>query len=177
MFHFDAQGATVSTPPLPVWRDLNWEYVAAVDFDHNGYADILVKHQSANSWRIFSFSDTGVTIRNPDFWRSADFEVIGTGEFTGGGFVDLLMRHKTLGSYKVYHMDDNWLRQTPVSLPLWADLGWATSSIGDYDRNGYSDVLLRSSAGTWRLFSGSAQGTTRSRPALPETSHRVNLAH
>ena len=89
------------------------------------------------------------------------WQVVGVGDFDGNGLSDVLLQNQTTGEV------GTWLLQSGGTPNGWKSMGtapvstWKIVSVGDFDGNGLSDVLLENQSsgevGAWLLHSGSHQ--------------------
>ena len=92
----------------------------------------------------------GLTIKSTEgYIRSvADsaWQVKGIGDFDSDGKSDVLWRHETTGENYLYPMDGLSIKPSEGYVRTVADSAWRIVAVGDYDGDGYSDIL-------WRNFS------------------------
>ena len=156
-----------------------WKVVGTGDFDGNGLSDVLLQDQTTGgvgAWLIPSASgingwkDLGIA-------PVATWKVLGTGDFDHNGLSDVLLQNLTSGEVGA------WLVQSGNTLNGWISMGfaptatWKVVGVGDYDTNGFSDVLLHNQGsgevGAWLIQSGGAPNIWRSMGIAPVATWSV----
>jgi hypothetical protein len=129
-------------------------YSSAVwgDYNNDGYLDILLTGDDGSSYvsKIYknngdnTFTEqTGISLTGIT-WTSSDW-----GDYNNDGYLDVLLSGNTGSSYitKIYknNKDNTFTEQTGISLPgpYSAKVAW-----GDYNNDGYLDILLTGSYGS-----------------------------
>ena len=153
------------------WADLphdpNWRLAGLADFDGDGRDDVLLRHGTAGTWRLYRMDGRRIQSSSmPGFTTNRLWRVAGVGDFSGDGRAEVLFRR----------VDGRWGRQSaaatgpPAAVRLPADWHWRLAGIGDLDGDGGDDVLVRHDQdGRWRrLLRRSGAGDPRTAPvALP----------
>jgi hypothetical protein len=135
-------------PPTAGW---DWHLGAVDDFNSDGHADLVFRHQVTGEidiWllggasgveRIGSGAFVGASL--PPEWilgASADFD--------GDQRPDVVWRHRVTGQIRVWLMNGNAWRATLIPNPdLPSDPSWVLIAAGDFDSNGHADLLWYSS--------------------------------
>ena len=134
------------------------------DFNNDGASDIFTRNGTTGALRLHRGSGT------PDWWIEPSKTVqIGTGwdqfghllavpDFTGDKNVDII-GHNAAGELKLYpgNGKGGWIGTTPTTLPLkLTDFITEIVSPGDFDRDGFNDIIARS-AGDLLLYRGNGK--------------------
>jgi hypothetical protein len=70
------------------------------------------------------------------------WEIRGTGDFDRDGYTDILWWHPASGYLSVWLMNGNAVRATPlISQRQWQFPGWDLKGTGDFNQDGYPDLL------------------------------------
>ena len=148
-------------PTATIYFDPEWKIAGIGDFNGDGKSDFILRHSNGQVTEWLgtfngSFSNNGT---NVSVALSNDWSLTGVGDFNGDGKSDLLWRHVN-GSMT------NWLGQSagdfadnsPTAFqPL--DLDFQVAGVGDFNGDGRSDVLLRSTNGILEIWEGGFDGT------------------
>ena len=118
------------------------------DFDGDGRADVLLRHDDG-AWRYHG-SGQPVSPGEPvRMTRKPEWYWAGAGDFNGDGNDDVLMRRAD-GAWVYYPMDGS---RVVVEERGWANLtrklDWRVAGVGDFNRDGRDDVLMRRTDGAW----------------------------
>jgi predicted NUDIX family NTP pyrophosphohydrolase len=115
------------------------------DYNNDGYADILLRHNSGMTYMYLMNGKTlighGLVAQDNDpNWR-----IIATGDYNNDGYSDILLRHSAGYTYM-------YLMQNTTMLDLGlitqdGDSGWSSFASGDYNGDGYSDILMMHNSG------------------------------
>ena len=162
----DGRPAPSATPWDPHRRNLG-------DFDGDGRADVLLRHEDGR-WRYYpmdgrtALSGTGMASLTTNLaWR-----VAGIGDFNGDGRADVLLRHED-GRWRYYAMDGRAGRSGSGAVNLAEDTTVIIAGIGDMDGDGRADVLTRRIDGSWYYY---AMDGRRVLSATGEAALTGNLA-
>jgi hypothetical protein len=129
------------------------------DFNGDGKSDLLWRSDGGylSDW-LGSASGALVSNANATTWAPLNWHVAGTGDFNGDGKDDILWRDDT------GHLS-NWLgsanggfTNNDANAATWASTSWAVAGTGDFNGDGKSDILWRSSAGYLSDWLGTASG-------------------
>jgi hypothetical protein len=151
-------GTLVGPSPGPAWKA-----VGTGDFNGDGYSDILFQHTSGPValWELNGtvvIDGPGIMVGgNPGpLWRT-----VGTGDFNGDGKSDILFQ-QTSGSVGIWELDGtNVIGGSGTLVGSNPGPSWQVKSTGDYNNDGYSDILFQSTdgaVGLWEIVGTSVVG-------------------
>jgi len=150
--------------------DLDWRIEGTGDFDGDGNLDILWRNYGIGTysgWNCIWYMDghviTGygqgavgiIHYGYPEIVTDLDWKIVGTGDFNGDGQLDILWRNYGAGAYSgwnvIWYMNGEGISGYGYLYGI-SDLGWEIAGTGDFNRDGYMDIL-------WRYYgSGGLQG-------------------
>lgn len=138
----------------------DWRIVGVGDFNGDGFDDLLWRSDigvvtdwlgTAGGGFINNHANTGALV-------PLDWAVVGTGDFDGDGRDDLLWRNSTglvtdwLGTTTGGFINNH--ENTGEEIPL----EWAVVETGDFNGDGFDDILWRSDTGVITNWLGTASG-------------------
>ena len=139
---------------------LDWKVVETGDFNGDGKDDFLLRRDDGWMTNWLGTSTGGFTNNGANFsvFASVDWKVAGAGDFNGDGRSDLLLRN-----------DNGWLTNwlgnanggftnNGANSSLFFTTDWSIASVGDFNGDGISDVLLRRSDGWVTNWLGTSTG-------------------
>ena len=151
---------------LALWdANTEWTDVLTGDFNNDGKSDIAGRN-SAGQWHVIS-TDTKNEIVSAvagSWTNKLDWSHVMPGDFNGDGRTDIVGRASNGLWYAALSLD----RTTPVLdsvyMGAWAAIEWNDVRVGDLNGDGRSDILGRTSGGSWwaGLSSSSHLGFTNS---------------
>jgi hypothetical protein len=159
-------GTTVMHDSLVSWTTTNangWEVKGTGDFNRDGHTDILWHNGSTGSLSVWYLQGTNV-VGNPTLSRtslaSSGWEVKGTGDFNLDGHTDVLWHHGASGDLTVWMLQGTQvIGDVRISWKTATSTGWEVRGTGDFNRDGFVDLLWHHGASgaisVWYL-----QGTT-----------------
>ncbi|OFY62465.1 MAG: hypothetical protein A2Y71_00010 [Bacteroidetes bacterium RBG_13_42_15] len=128
--------------------------ITSGDYDNDGYLDILISGPDVNYNSVSKiYHNNG----DGNFTEQTDINLVGFqsgsaawGDYDNDGYLDILVTgfsdSEEKGTFKIYHNngDNSFTEQTGISIE-----GVENGSVawGDYDNNGYLDILLTGSLG------------------------------
>jgi hypothetical protein len=162
---------------LPNRKDWYWQAAATGDFNNDGFADIVWRHQGNGRNAIWFMEGTNL-VRSVEIKPESDLgnHLIGTGQFNPLGNTDLVWRH-TNGLNSIWLMSGtNFLRS--ARLPTQTDTNWVIVGTGGYSTSrllgATSTVSPPSITLSWRY---GAAGRTVIQRKTPAASTWTNLAN
>ena len=137
--------------------DLDWRIVGAGDYDGDGNTDILWRNYGAGVhsgfnciWYMSGGQVTGYSY--PDRVFDLEWKIVGTGDFDDDGNADILWRNTGSGIYSgfncIWYMAGGGVIGYGYPDRV-LDLNWEIVGTGDFNRDGYTDIL-------WRYYGGGA---------------------
>jgi hypothetical protein len=122
----------------------DWKIVGVADFDGDGRADILWRHEGSGQNYLYPMDGKAIKPTEGYLRPVADtaWQVKGVGDFDGDGKADIVWRNSASGENYVCLMNgpavvnEGYLRTVP-------DPSWQIAALGDYDGDGKSDILWR----------------------------------
>ncbi|MBM2615708.1 VCBS repeat-containing protein [Actinoplanes sp. LDG1-06] len=141
--------------PLDPWRN---------DFNSDGWADVIGRNP-AGELKLYrgnnkgSWIDPSTNIEVGSGWQQYN-HVFPVGDFTGDGALDVAGRNSA-GDIKLYRSNGKggWISSTPTTIGN----GWssftAIFSPGDFNGDGFVDVIARNTAGKLLMYRGNGKGS------------------
>lgn len=128
-----------------------WEIKGSGDFNHDGYNDILWHKPSTGQVHVWLLDGDatlapGSWVFNATRGGLDGWEIKGTGDFNHDGYVDILWHHLASGQVGIWLLDgdstildDSWR----LNLTAKGSSGWEIAGTGDFNHDGYVDILWR----------------------------------
>lgn len=151
----DSPRSTLTTKP-----GLNWVMEATGDFNNDGIDDLLW-HNAANGdvglWLMNDQGQAGSYSLLPNV--SGDtWSIGGAGDFNQDGHVDILWKDANTDDLYVWVMENGQFTHQVLTIDAVVDESWTLKGVGDYNSDGYDDILWlqnNGDVGLWRM-----QGTS-----------------
>ena len=154
--YYPLSGRRVLSGPgrVPLTRDLAWAVAGTGDFNGDGRDEVLLRRTDNGSWHYYPLNGRrvlpgrgGVSLTKNRAWT-----VAGIGDFNGDGRDDVLMRRSDNGRWFYYPMNGRQVLSERGGVPLTNNRAWAVAGIGDFNRDGRDDVLMRHRDGRWHYY-------------------------
>jgi hypothetical protein len=139
----------------------DWQVAGSGDFNGDGYADILWRHQDGRVTNWTGRTDGGFS--NNDgialSYVPVEWKVVGTGDFNGDGLSDLLWRNID-GSLSNWlgRADGGFVNNDAITYTNGIPTSWHVADTGDYNGDGRSDILWRNDDGGLTTWVGRMDG-------------------
>jgi hypothetical protein len=133
--------------------DLDWRIVGTGDFNRDGRMDILWRNYGGGTfsgWNVIWYMN-GEAIEGYGYLygiTDLDWKIVGTGDFDRDGQLDILWRNcgspslPFSGWNVVWYMDGEGIRDYGYLTGI-TDLSWEIAGTGDFNSDGYVDILWR----------------------------------
>ncbi len=152
--------ATLNQGGVAVKPDASWSVAGVGDFDGDTRSDILWRNTSGEVavWQMNGSTITGsgdVTSGGVAVRPDASWSVAGIGDFNSDNRRDVLWRNSS-GELTIWTMDGTAITSsgdiasngTAVS----PDASWSVAGIGDFNHDGFSDILWRNANGSLAIW-------------------------
>jgi hypothetical protein len=115
------------------------------DFNQDGYEDILWRYYGSGGKNAVWYM-RGTTYIGSTFLTAVtdlNWQIVGTGDFNGDGWPDILWRYNGFGGKNALWYMKGASKIGYADLPAAADLNWKIVGTGDFNRDGWPDILWR----------------------------------
>ena len=133
----------------------NWEIVTSGDFNKDGDADIVWRHNSTDAWKIWQMQDglrAAQTNWSDTFDPTHAWTVVGAGDTDKDGDDDIILNNAATGAVMIWQMQ-NYVVAAVHNVGSKA--GYTLNRIGDFNKDGDVDLLFRQNGAdaliTWEL--------------------------
>ena len=137
--------------------DLNWRLAGVGDFNGDRRADLLWWHRNTGQLSMWLMTKGGIAEAKVIYAVAAEWRPMRVGDFSGDGRADVLWRSFTAGTYSLWEMNGMTIAASAVLPAPNNDLYYSPQATsGDYNGDGYEDMLLRhpnGDVGTWEMAS------------------------
>jgi hypothetical protein len=168
-------GGTVAGEAYPGVVDSSWQVRGTGDFNGDRSDDILWQNTSGQVAIWYMSRLTHVNTVYPASPVSADWQIQGVGDFDGDGLSDILWRNVS-GQLAIWFRGDPYDPMYPAVFPGYRNfpepvgLEWQVRGVGDFNRDGRSDILWRRTdgqVGIWHMAGGVRIGETYPGQGVP----------
>lgn len=139
-------------PPFP--DQVNWDIVTTGDFDNDGDADIIWRHNSTAQWKLWEMQN-GLRISQPaqtDFDLAHEWTVVGAGDTDKDGDDDVILNKTSTGAVLIWEMQNHTIANTHT---VGTKADHTLNRIGDFNKDGDVDLLFRKNGAdaliTWEI--------------------------
>jgi uncharacterized repeat protein (TIGR01451 family) len=162
--------------------DVRWKMVGTGDFNLDGRADILWRHDTSGEnvlWYMNGVNLVSGTFTLPATLTDVRWKMAGVGDFNRDGKVDILWHHSTVGQIVLWYMDNSVLLSGTFATPNGlSDIGWQVVAVGDYNFDERPDIVWRHQFSgqnvIWYMNNATMTGGTFTNPsALADTRWRL----
>lgn len=139
---------------------LDWKVAETGDFNGDGRDDILLRRDDGwfTNWlgtSTGSFINNG---SNASVFTSIDWKVAGAGDFNGDGRTDLLLRNTNGWLTDWLGNASGGFTNNGANSSLFFTTDWSIATVGDFNGDGISDLLLRRTDGWVTDWLGTSTG-------------------
>lgn len=130
------------------------------DFNGDGTTDIIAKENNATSrWFVATGGPTSFTPNVPwlSGWAPGTGYAVAAGDWNGDGATDLLAVELT-SPYRWFTAIASGTTFVPQAFSISENVGGLQLLVGDVNKDGRDDVILKDTAGTWRVARSSGTG-------------------
>ena len=139
-------GATQPLSPASE-PDTTWNVVGTGDFDGDLRPDLFWRNSASGGlrlWLMNGLARVSQLATTPAAVTDLGWVVVGVGDFSGDGRPDVLWRHQLSGRNVVWVMNGAVRESGVFTTPdAFTDLYWKMAGAGDYDQDGWPDILWR----------------------------------
>jgi hypothetical protein len=132
---------TFTTPSA--LTDVRWKMSATGDFNRDGQADILWRHDTSGENVVWFMN--GSVLASGTFLNSladVNWKIVGSGDFTADGQPDIVFWHQVSGQVVLWYMNGATMTGGTFTNPdRITDTNWRPVGVGDFNLDTQSDLL------------------------------------
>lgn len=129
------------------------------DFNGDGIDDILFLNDSGTLTDWFGPANGVTAQNNASYQVGVGWKIVGRGDFNGDGRDDLLWRQTATGALAEWiATSSGGFASNAIPSPNGASLDWKVASVGDFNGDGYADIVWLQDTGFFSEWLGSSSG-------------------
>jgi Ca2+-binding RTX toxin-like protein len=154
-----AGGFTTNSAAFSTFVSTDWKVVATGDFNGDGKGDLLWRHDGGQLTNWLGTASGGFT-PNGNFseFVATNWKVIATGDFNGDGFADILWREDGGQLTDWLGTASGGFTQNSARFSEFVANNWKVIATGDFNGDGYDDLLWRETGGQLTDWLGTLSG-------------------
>jgi uncharacterized repeat protein (TIGR01451 family) len=168
-----AGSGQLATVPSP------WVIAGVGDFNGDGKSDLLWRNGATGVNTIWLLNGVSVLGGSGSINTIADvnWHPGGIGDFNGDGRSDILWRNDVTGASSLWMMNGLTIQSDSGSTNLQIGTAWRAAGVGDFNGDGYSDIMWRNTATgdniMWLMNGVNAISGSGNMPAVPDVTWNV----
>lgn len=130
---------------LPSVTDTNWQLADSVDFNGDGWKDVIWHNTVNGSNAVWYLSGGSTLIGSASLPSDYDvnWQLVAVKDFNGDRGPDMLFRHARTGAAHIWIMSGaTFVRSDDLNLQV-TDLAWQIAGAGDMNGDGLADIVWR----------------------------------
>jgi hypothetical protein len=138
----------------------SWHVAGTGDFNGDGRSDLVWRADSGHlsNWLGTATGGFANNDVNAASWAPTSWHIAGTGDFNGDGKSDLLWRADSGHLSNWLGTASGGLANNDANAATWAPTNWSVVGTGDFNGDGFDDILWRADTGHLSDWLGTASG-------------------